>query len=53
VAESLGARGLLLDDPSRVASTMLEARAIARGGTPVLVNAHIGVSEFRRGSMAM
>lgn len=53
VAEALGARGLLLDDPSRVAATMMEARAIARGGRPVLVNAHIGVSEFRKGSLAM
>lgn len=53
VAESLGARGLLLDDPARVAATMLEARKIARTGRPVLVNAHIGVSEFRKGSMSM
>jgi len=53
VAESLGARGLLLDDPARVAATMLEARAIARGGTPVLVNAYIGASEFRKGAMSM
>lgn len=53
VAESLGARGLLLNDPSRVAATMVEAREIARGGTPVLVNAHIGASGFREGSLSM
>jgi acetolactate synthase-1/2/3 large subunit len=53
VAESLGARGLLLDDPSRVTAMMLEARTIARGGQCVLVNAQIGVSDFRKGSMAM
>ena len=53
VSESLGARGLLLDDPSRIAETLHEARAIARGGTPVLVNAHIGVGEFRKGSLSM
>lgn len=53
VAESLGARGLLLDDPSRIAATILQAREIARGGTSVLVNAHIGVSEFRKGSLSM
>lgn len=53
VAESLGARGLLLDDPSRVAATITEAREIARSGTPVLVNAQIGVSEFRKGSLSM
>jgi acetolactate synthase-1/2/3 large subunit len=53
VAESLGARGLLLDDPARIEATIREARAISRAGTPVLVNAHIGVSEFRKGSLSM
>ncbi len=53
VAEALGARGLLLDDPARIAETMREARRLARTGTVVLVNAHIGVSEFRKGSMSM
>jgi len=32
---------------------MLEARRLAREGRVVLVNALIGVSEFRKGSMAM
>jgi len=53
VAESLGARGILLDDPARVAATLREARDAARGGTPVLVNAMIGVGEFRKGSLSM
>ena len=53
VAESLGARGLLLADPSRIEATIREARTIARAGMPVLVNAHIGVSEFRKGSLSM
>ena len=52
-AESLGARGLLLDDASKTESTLREAREIARGGRPVLVNAMIGVSEFRKGSLSM
>ena len=52
-AESLGARGLLLAEASRVEATLREAREIARGGRPVLVNAMIGVGEFRRGSLSM
>jgi acetolactate synthase-1/2/3 large subunit len=53
VAESLGARGILLDDASKIEATLREARSTARGGTPVLVNAHIGVSAFRAGSLSM
>ena len=52
-AESLGARGLLLDDTSKIESTLREAREIARAGRPVLVNAMIGNGEFRRGSLSM
>ena len=53
VAESLGARGLLLDDPAKIEVVLNEARATARAGTPVLVNAMIGVGEFRKGSLSM
>lgn len=52
-AESLGARGLLLDDASKVEATLREAREIARGGRPVLINAMIGTGEFRKGSLSM
>jgi acetolactate synthase-1/2/3 large subunit len=52
-AESLGARGLLLDDASKIEATLREAREIARGGRPVLVNAMIGTGEFRKGSLSM
>jgi len=52
-AEALGARGLLLDDPSRVDAVLREARDTARAGRPVLVNALVGVSEFRKGSLSM
>ncbi len=53
VAESVGARGVILDDPARIESVLHEARATARAGTPVLVNALIGVGEFRKGSLSM
>ncbi|MDP1890956.1 MAG: thiamine pyrophosphate-binding protein [Gemmatimonadaceae bacterium] len=52
-AESLGARGLLLDDASKIEATLREAREIAHAGRPVLVNAMIGTGEFRRGSLSM
>jgi acetolactate synthase-1/2/3 large subunit len=53
VVEGFGARGLLLDDPSRTADTLAEARRMAREGVPVLVNAHIGDTDFRRGSISL
>jgi acetolactate synthase-1/2/3 large subunit len=52
-AESLGARGLRLDDASRVSSVLQEARALARSGLPVYVNARIGRTDFRKGSISM
>jgi acetolactate synthase-1/2/3 large subunit len=53
VAEGFGARGLLLDDPGQVVSVLNEAKRIAAAGTPVLVNALIGKTEFRKGSISM
>ncbi len=53
VAEGFGAKGLLLDDPSNVASVLAEAKEHAAAGTPVLINAHIGKTEFRKGSISM
>lgn len=52
-AEGLGAVGLLLDDPELLDETLARARAIARAGRPVLVNARIGRSDFRKGSISM
>jgi acetolactate synthase-1/2/3 large subunit len=53
VVEGFGARGFLLDDPADTARVLAEASRIARTGTPVLVNAHIGASAFRQGAMAV
>ncbi len=52
-AEGLGACGLRLragDDLDRV---LAEARAIAASGRPVYVNAHLGRTEFRKGSISI
>ncbi|MFO7567858.1 MAG: thiamine pyrophosphate-binding protein [Enhygromyxa sp.] len=53
VAEGYGGRGLLLDDPGKIDETLAEAKAIAKGGKPVVINAMIGATEFRKGSISM
>jgi acetolactate synthase-1/2/3 large subunit len=53
VAEGFGGVGLLLDDPDRIDDTLAEAKRVAAEGRPVLVNARIGRTEFRKGSMSM
>ncbi|MCR9166442.1 MAG: thiamine pyrophosphate-binding protein [Nannocystaceae bacterium] len=53
VAEGFGAKGLQLDHPDQVESTIEQAKALAADGHPVLINAHIGKTEFRKGSISM
>ena len=52
-AEGLGAAGLLLDAPEKTGQVLQEAREIAAAGRPVLVNALIGSTDFREGSISM
>jgi acetolactate synthase-1/2/3 large subunit len=52
-AEGLGARGLRLGDPARIGGVLREAAATARSGRPVYVNARIGRTDFRKGSISM
>lgn len=52
-AEGLGARGLRLEDPAGVDGVLREAAATARSGRPVYVNARIGRTDFRKGSISM
>jgi len=52
-AEGLGARGLTLDKSVGIAGTLSAAKALARQGQPVLVNAHLAPSEFRKGSISI
>jgi acetolactate synthase-1/2/3 large subunit len=52
-AEGLGAHGLRLDDPARIGDTLEEARRVAREGRPVFVNALVGRTDFRRGSLSI
>ncbi|MCP4658415.1 MAG: thiamine pyrophosphate-binding protein [bacterium] len=53
VAEGYGGRGLLLERTEEVPRVLAQAREIARGGTPVLVNALIGKTDFRKGSISI
>ncbi len=53
VAEGYGGKGLKVDRPEDVPEVLRQAKEIAHGGTPVLVNAVIGKTDFRKGSISM
>ncbi|MCH7853723.1 MAG: thiamine pyrophosphate-binding protein [Proteobacteria bacterium] len=52
-AESFGARGFLLDTPDKTREVLLQAKQAASAGQPVLINAILGHSNFREGSISM
>jgi len=52
-AESFGARGFLLESPDDIRAVLLQAKQAASEGQPVLVNAILGRSNFRDGSISM
>ena len=53
VAEGLGARGFVIRTSAEAPRVLAEALAAARAGAPVLVNAHLARTEFRKGSISM
>lgn len=53
VADALGAKGFVIDRPEAIVPTLTAARDAARAGTPALVNAHIGLTDFRKGSISL
>jgi acetolactate synthase-1/2/3 large subunit len=53
VAAGFGAQGYLLDREDAIAATLADARTAAAAGRPVLVNALIGRTDFRKGSISM
>jgi acetolactate synthase-1/2/3 large subunit len=53
VAEGYGGVGFVLKRDEDIAGVLAEARAALKQGKPVLVNAHLGRSEFRKGSISM
>ncbi len=52
-AEALGGVGLDLDRPEAIAETFAEARRQAAAGRPVLINARLARSDFRKGSISL
>jgi acetolactate synthase-1/2/3 large subunit len=53
VAEGFGGAGFPLDDPELAGEVLQEARQAAAAGRPALVNAILGRSDFRKGSISM
>ncbi len=53
VMQALGGKGTDVEKNQEIADTLEEARDAAKEGTPVLVNAHIGKTDFRKGSISM
>jgi len=51
--EGLGGRGFALRQAPDIPTTLAAARQAVAEGAPVVVNAHIGRSEFRKGSLSM
>ena len=53
VIEGFGAKGLQVSEESALEPVLRQAREAAREGRPVLVNARIGKTGFRKGSISI
>jgi thiamine pyrophosphate-dependent acetolactate synthase large subunit-like protein len=53
VAEGFGGKGLLLKESQHICEILQQARNAVSQGQPVLVNAHLGKTTFRKGSISM
>jgi thiamine pyrophosphate-dependent acetolactate synthase large subunit-like protein len=53
VAEGYGGKGFVLDSEKDIERIFGEARQAAHAGQPVLINALIGKTDFRKGSISM
>ena len=53
VAEGYGGRGLLVSDIDKVEATYAEAKKLYEEGHSVLINALIGKTKFRDGSISV
>lgn len=53
VAQSFGGKGFLLNDSSQIEDVLQRAKAAADAGHPVLINAHLSKTDFRKGSISM
>lgn len=53
IADALDARGILLEKNADIDDVLKAARQTSRAGQPVLVNALIGKTDFRKGSLSV
>ncbi len=53
VAEGFGGAGLVIESSDQIGPVLAQAKEIARSGKPVLVNAHLATTDFRKGSISM
>ena len=53
VAEGYGGKGFILDKEEDTDRVFKDARQAAKAGQPVLINALIGKTNFRKGSISM
>ncbi|MEJ2352895.1 MAG: thiamine pyrophosphate-binding protein [Anaerolineales bacterium] len=53
VAAGFGAAGYRMEDPELISETLHQAKAVAAGGRPVLINAILDRTDFRKGSISM
>jgi acetolactate synthase-1/2/3 large subunit len=53
VVEGFGGVGKKLDDPELIAEAFEEAKQTSANGSPTLINAILGRSDFRKGSISM
>jgi acetolactate synthase-1/2/3 large subunit len=53
VAEGYGGKGFVVDKKEDIDRVFIEARQAANAGHPVLINALIGKTDFRKGSISM
>ena len=51
--EGLGGDGYFIDSEDQIQSVLNQAKESALGGRPVVVNARIGKTEFRKGSISI
>jgi thiamine pyrophosphate-dependent acetolactate synthase large subunit-like protein len=53
VAEGYGGKGLVIKRPEEIGPALDEAKRLAKAGHPVVINAWLGRSEFRKGSISI
>lgn len=53
IADALDARGLLIKNNDEIDSVLKEAKQTAQNGRPVLINALMGKTDFRKGSISV